>query len=56
MLHICITIHGAKHIKYQEHLEGEVKDKATPLQACSCPEGSKRLMLPDFKTFGTWRW
>ena len=30
--------------------------KALPLQACTGPEGSRRLRLPDFKTFGTWRW
>ena len=29
---------------------------ATPLQAWTGPEGSRRLRLPDFKTIGTWRW
>ena len=29
------------------------KDKAIPLQAWADPEGSRRLRLPDFKTFGT---
>jgi len=29
------------------------KDKAIPLQAWAGPEGSKRLRLPDVKTFGT---
>jgi len=33
-----------------------VKCKAIPLQTWAGPEGSKRLRLPDFKTFGTWRW
>ena len=33
-----------------------VKGKATPLQAWTGPEGSRRLRLPDFKTVGTWRW
>jgi hypothetical protein len=33
-----------------------VKGKAIPLQACTGPEGSRRLRLPDFKTIGTWRW
>ena len=37
-------------------LKGEVKGKAIPLQAWTCPEGSRRLRLPDFKTVGTWRW
>jgi len=27
--------------------------KAIPLQAWTGPEGSRRLRLPDFKTFGT---
>ena len=30
--------------------------KAIPLQARTGPEGSMSLRLPDFKTFGTWRW
>jgi hypothetical protein len=30
-----------------------VKGKATPLQAWTGPEGSRRLRLPDFKTVGT---
>ena len=32
------------------------KSKAIPLQAWTCPEGSRRLRLPDFKTIGTWIW
>jgi hypothetical protein len=32
------------------------KGTATPLQALTDPEGSRRLKLPDFKTVGTWRW
>jgi len=32
---------------------GLVKGKAIPLQAWTGPEGSRRLRLPDFKTFGT---
>ena len=30
-----------------------VKAKAIPLQAWTGPEGTRRLRLPDFKTFGT---
>jgi len=30
-----------------------IKGKAVPLQAWTGPEGSRRLRLPDFKTFGT---
>ena len=30
--------------------------KAIHVQAWTGPEGSRRLRLPDFKTFGTWRW
>jgi len=33
-----------------------VRDKATPLQAWTDPDGSRRLRLPDLKTIGTWRW
>jgi len=29
------------------------KGKAIPLQACTGPEGSRRLRLPDFKTIST---
>jgi hypothetical protein len=32
------------------------KAKATPVQAWTVPEGSRRLRLPDFKTIGTWGW
>ena len=32
---------------------GKGKGKAIPLQAWTGPEGSRRLRLPDFKTFGT---
>jgi hypothetical protein len=32
------------------------KVKAFPLQAFTGPEGSRTLMLPDFKTIGTLRW
>jgi hypothetical protein len=31
----------------------KVKGKAIPIQALTGPEGSRRLRLPDFKTFGT---
>jgi len=33
-----------------------MKDKANPLQTWTGPEGPRRLRLPYFKTFGTWRW
>jgi len=36
------------------HIKG--KGTAIPLQAWTSPEGSRRLLLPDFKTIGTWRW
>jgi len=32
--------------------EVKVKGKAIPLQAWTGSEGSRRLRLPDFKTFG----
>jgi len=34
-------------------VKGKGKGKAIPLQACTGPEGSRSLRLPDFKTFGT---
>ena len=34
----------------------KVKVKAVPLQAWTGPDGSRRLRVPDFKTFGTCRW
>ena len=33
-----------------EICDSNCKSKATPLQASTGPEGSKRLRLPDFKT------
>jgi len=41
-------------LKY--NLVSKVKGKAIPLQAWTCPEGSRRLTLPDFKTIGTCMW
>jgi len=32
------------------------KGQATPLQAWTGPQDSRRLRFPDFKTIGTWRW
>jgi hypothetical protein len=31
----------------------EIKGKTIPLHAWTCPEGSRRLKFPDFKTIGT---
>jgi hypothetical protein len=39
---------------YHKWVKG--KGKAIPLEAWRDPEGSRRLRLPDFKTFGTCRW
>jgi len=39
------------HMSLQQYGKGE----AIPLQAWTCPEGSRRLRLPYFKTIGTWR-
>jgi len=36
--------------------KGKGKGKATPLQAWTGPEASRRLRLSDFKTIGTRRW
>jgi len=32
------------------------KDKSIPLQAWTCPDGSRRLRLPDFMTTDTSEW
>ena len=32
------------------YCEGKVKGKAVPLQACSGPEGSWKLRIPDYVT------
>jgi len=37
----------------QTPLKSARKVKAIPLQAWTVPEGSRRLMLTDFKTIGT---
>jgi hypothetical protein len=34
----------------------KVKGTATPVQTWTCPEGSRRLRIPDFMTICTWRW
>jgi hypothetical protein len=38
---------------YSKECGIKVKGKAIPLQACTVPEVSRRLRLPDFKTVGT---
>jgi len=35
------------------YYKGQGKSKAIPLQAWKSPEGSRKLRLPDFKTFHT---
>jgi hypothetical protein len=54
----CSTIYTegwANHYEMKSHLDkGEKKEvKSIPLQPWTGPEGSRRLRLPDFKTFGT---
>jgi len=46
------------YTEFYQHLNLNVqsKDKAISLQAWTGPEGSTRLMFPDFKTIGTWKW
>jgi hypothetical protein len=33
---------------WKEDVEYKCKGKEIPLQACTCPEGFRRLKLPDF--------
>jgi len=49
---IFVNIHQITRRYITEDCNG----KAIPLQAWTDPEGSKSLRLPDFKTFGIWRW
>jgi hypothetical protein len=44
------------HIIYIYYTQNIHYIKAIPLQAWTGPEGSRRLSLPDFKTFGTGIW
>jgi hypothetical protein len=60
----CLTQHERNVYSSRENKEYRLllvrpvkgKGKAIPLQAWTGPEGSRRLRLPDLKTFGTWRW
>jgi hypothetical protein len=47
---ILSNILPSRLIPYAEEI---IKGKAIPLQAWTCPEGSRRFRLPDFKTIGT---
>jgi hypothetical protein len=46
---------NSKSSQFTNHLRPTLKGKgkAIPLQAWTCPEGSRRLRLTDFKTIGT---
>jgi hypothetical protein len=41
---------------YSEWNIGKGKAKAVPVHIWTCPEGSGRWRLPDFKTVVTFRW
>jgi len=43
---------GCRVVRWRETFAGKGKGKAMPLQAWTGPEGSRRFVLPDFKTFG----
>jgi hypothetical protein len=45
-------------VKYEYYISTRphglnVRGKAIPLQSWTCPEGARKLKLPDFKTIGT---
>ena len=42
-----------KQVKRPNPWRKMMKSKTIPLQAWICPEGSRSLRLPDFKTVGT---
>jgi len=44
------------YIEYGRNVIHDREGKAIPLQAWTGPEGSRRLILLDFKTIGTWMW
>ena len=53
-LHIpLLCVQGRLHPYPSERFSDS---KAIALQTWTGPEGSRRLRLSDFKTFGTWRW
>jgi hypothetical protein len=45
--------HAPEEVIWKKNHPCILKGKAIPLQAWTGPEGSRRLRLPDFKTFGT---
>ena len=45
-IYICLSVNDTRR-------QSQYKGKAIPLQAWTCPEGSRKLRLPDFKTNST---
>jgi hypothetical protein len=45
--------HEDRRREFRTFLMVKAKGKAIPLHAWTDPEGSRRLRLPDFKTFST---
>jgi hypothetical protein len=50
---IFVSMHRFFQDSMIKNAELKIKGIAIPLQAWTGPEGSRRLKLPDFKTFGT---
>ena len=49
----CIKTVDTQQAEMFNNYNNVIKGKAIPLQAWTGPEGSRKLRLPDFKTFGT---
>jgi hypothetical protein len=47
---IFLPVHERAFLFDAKKFLGSVKGTAKPVQACTGPEGSRRLGLPDFKT------
>jgi len=61
-INICIvmcviwTVYFLYTMRNKNTKKGKANKNAISLQTWADPEGSRRLNLPVFKTFGTWRW
>jgi hypothetical protein len=53
LLHVSASVKSYHQIIKKKY---RGKGNAIQLQALTGPEGSRRLMLPDFTTIGTWMW
>jgi hypothetical protein len=50
MVGVWVCVGGVGVCVFVPQLESKCKGKAVPLQACSGPEGSRKLRFPDYMT------